>query len=111
MVTFLVERADGSKVTVDGKHVLLDLDPIKPPADNARRSQLALALGVSMKDLRGAGFEEVIVEEGMRVSIAGLMMKDITEEPPTGELAFREAEAPALRIAGDAAHPLVVGAA
>ncbi len=111
MVPFLVERADGSRVTVDGKHVLLDLDPIKPPADSPRRTQLALALGVSIKDLRGANFEEIVVEEGMRVSIAGLMMKDITDAPPTGELAFRDAEAPALRIAGDAAHPLVVGAA
>ncbi len=110
MVTFLVERADGSRVTVDGKHVLLDLDPIKVPADQARRTQLALGLGLGIKELRGAHYEEVLVEEGMRVSIAGLMMKDVVDAPPTTELAFRETAAPALRIAGNATHPLVVGA-
>ncbi len=110
MVTFVVERADGSQVTVDGKHVLLDLDPIKVPRNDARRTQLALALGVTLKEQRGARFEEILVEAGMRVSIAGLMMKDVVDAPPTSELAFRDTVAPELRIAGDAAHPLVVGA-
>ena len=65
----------------------------------------------TLRGLRGAKFEEVLVEDGMRVSIAGLMMKDLSDAPPTGESAFRDAAPPALRIAGDAAHPLAISAA
>jgi hypothetical protein len=64
-----------------------------------------------LKTSEGGTFEEVIVEPGMRVTIAGLMMKDLTGAPPEGEAGYRE-EAPAsLRLAGDVAHPLVIGTA
>lgn len=111
MVTFALERPDGSLVTIDGKHVMLDLDPLKQKYDPARSNRLGLLLGLSIRSLRGAKYEEVIVEHGMRVSIAGLMMKDLSDAPPTGESAFRDAAPPALRIAGDAAHPLAISAA
>lgn len=110
MVPFVIERDDGTRVTIEGKHVLLDLDPIKKlRADDTRRHQLGFTLGLSVRDLRNARYEEVVVEEGARVALAGLMMKDLAEAPPMGERAFREAPAPALRIAGDAAHPLAIG--
>lgn len=112
MVPFALERDDGTRVTIEGKHVLLDLDPIKKlPTDESRRHQLGFTLGMSPRDLRGASYEEVVVEDGARVAIGGLMMKDAAEAPPMEERAFRDAPAPSLRIAGDAAHPLAIGPA
>ncbi len=46
---------------------------------------------------------------GMHVSIAGLMMKDLREPPPGVEIGYRDAPV-ALRLAGDATHPLVIAA-
>lgn len=110
MVPFAVERDDGTLVTVEGKHVLLDLDPIKKlHTEETRRHQLGFTLGLNARALRAANYEEVVVEEGARVSVAGLMMKDLAEAPPMEERAFRDAPAPALRIAGDAQHPLAIG--
>ncbi len=112
MVSFAVERDDGSLVTIEGKHVLLDLDPLKKlRPDDTRRYQLGFTLGLSARALRAANYEEVVVEEGARVAIAGLMMKDLAEAPPMEERAFRDAPAPSLRIAGDARHPLAIGPA
>jgi hypothetical protein len=112
MVPFAIERDDGTRVTVEGEHVLLDLDPIKKlRPDDARRSQLGFSVGLSVRDMRGATFEEIVVEEGARIAIGGLMMKDLAEAPPSGERAFREAPPPAVRIAGAGALPLAIGPA
>ncbi len=117
MVPFLLERADGT-VSIEGAHALLDLDPIarvgkraKSPADSARRDAFVLAQGVDRKRAARAIFAETVVEPGMTVTVAGLMMKDVIEAPvETDERGFREAGPVALRLAGNADHPLVIGA-
>ena len=47
---------------------------------------------LAVHGLKSAGgiFEEVIIEPGMRVTIAGLMMKDLAAVPPEGEAGYRE---------------------
>jgi hypothetical protein len=46
----------------------------------------------------------------MAVSVCGLLMKDIVEVPPSNEREFRQPPPPALRIAGNAKHPIAIGA-
>jgi len=115
MVPFTLERdGDGVAVAIEGRHALLDLPNLKLPAPKTadlrgrRASFLALH---ALKASAGGTFEEVVVEAGMRVTIAGLMMKDLTEAPPEGEAGYREDAPSTLRLAGDLAHPLVIGAA
>ncbi|HET9990081.1 MAG TPA: hypothetical protein VFQ65_16235, partial [Kofleriaceae bacterium] len=64
-----------------------------------------------LKSSAGGIFEEVIIEAGMRITIAGLMMKDVGAIPPDGEAGYREEVPASLRLAGDVAHPLVIGTA
>ena len=120
MVPFLLEREGEGTVSIEGVHVLLDLKPLslarphrKNETERARRQQFVLAHGFNTRQARRAAFAfwETIVEPGMTVSVAGLMMKDVGEPPPVGEeLGFRDTAAPARRLAGNVEHPLVIGA-
>jgi hypothetical protein len=115
MVPFALERdGDGVAVAIEGRHALLDLPNVKLPAprtsDERERRVSFLALH-GLKASAGGVFEEVIIEVGMHVTIAGLMMKDIAETPPEGEAGYREQAPASLRLAGDVAHPLVIGVA
>ena len=110
MVPFALELPDKSRVIVDSRHALLDLDPIKKlKSDETRRHQLGLALGLPIRDQRASTIEETVVTAGMRVTVGGLVMKDVLDEPTHEERAFREGPAAQLRIAGDAAHPIAIG--
>lgn len=112
MVPFIVERATGERVAIEGRHALLDLPNLKLPAPRTAdlRERRTLFMKMHGIETRHTGvFEEVVVEEGMKITVAGLMMKDLAEEPPDGETGYRD-EAPArLRLAGDVEHPLVIG--
>jgi hypothetical protein len=115
MVPFLLERdGDNAPIAIEGRTALLDLPSIKLPpprtSDERERRVSFLALH-GLKTSEGGTFEEVIVEPGMRVTIAGLMMKDLTAAPPEGEAGYREEVPASLRLAGDVAHPLVIGTA
>ncbi|MBL9012889.1 MAG: hypothetical protein JNL83_01865 [Myxococcales bacterium] len=110
MVPFALELPDKSRVIVDSRHALLDLDPIKKlRADETRRQQLGLALGLAVRQQRASDVEETVVTEGMRVTVGGLVMKDVSPEPTSEERAFRDEQRAQLRIAGDAAHPIAIG--
>jgi hypothetical protein len=110
----LARDGDGVAVAIEGRHALLDVPNAKlpPPRTSDERERRASFLALhGIKSNAGGIFEEVILEAGMRITIAGLMMKDIGATPPEGEAGYRE-EAPAsLRLAGDVAHPLVIGTA
>ena len=115
MVPFTLERdGDGVAVAIEGRHALLDVPNAKLPPPRTSEERERRVSFLALHGIRaGAGgvFEEVLIEAGMRITIAGLMMKDISAIPPEGEAGYRE-EAPAsLRLAGDIAHPLVIGAA
>jgi hypothetical protein len=110
MVPFALELPDKSRVIVDSRHALLDLDPIKKlRADETRRQQLGLTLGIAVRAQRASQLEETVVTAGMRVTVGGLVMKDIADAPTAEERTFREAQQAQLRIAGDAAHPIAIG--
>jgi hypothetical protein len=110
-VRFAIELPDGSRVTIDSTHARLDLPAIKLPAGSEKRClEFAMAHAVASGDRNGAQYEEVLVQEGMAVSVCGLLMKDIVEVPPSNEREFRQPPPPALRIAGNAKHPIAIGA-
>src|SRR3569623_3496055 len=92
MVPFTLERdGDGIAVAIEGRHALLDLPNLKLPAPKTaelrqrRASFLALH---ALKASAGGTFEEVVVEAGMRVTIAGQKMKVVNEELPEGEAGY-----------------------
>ncbi len=113
MVPFEVVRdGDGERVAIEGRHALLDLPNLplrrpRAPEQRERRTRFLLAHGLKPK--AGGFFEEVVVAPGMRVTVAGLMMKDPTGAPPEGETDYRPGVPVTLRLAGDVAHPLVIG--
>jgi len=112
MVPFALERDDGTRVTIEGRHALLDLPNMKLPAPKTvdlreRRTLFQKMHGID--NAHSATFEEVVVEEGMKITVAGLMMKDLAEEAPSGEAGYRDNVPAALRLAGDLEHPLVIG--
>lgn len=114
IVPFVLERdGDHALVTIDGAHALLDLPNRKLPAprtsdDRERRTRFLLLHGIKVN--KDGIFEEVTVEAGMHVAIAGLMMKDLRELPPEGETGYRDVGPAVQRLVGDVAHPLVIGA-
>lgn len=112
MVPFIIDRGADGQVLVEGKHVLLDLAPLKmkrQAIEQRRREQFLVEQGFALRELGRALFEETVVEPGARVSVAGLMMKDLPTEPAAEELGFRDATPPNLRLAGNVEHPLVIG--
>lgn len=107
---FVIDRGDQGTVLVDGSHALLDLPPLAlGDSDRARREQFLLAHGVPIREATRARFEETIIAPGMTVAVAGLIMLDAAETSSAVERHFREAPPPALRLTGNADHPLAVG--
>ena len=112
MIPFVIDRGAQGRVVIEGKHALLDVAPLsmrRDKIDPERRSQLLVRVGLALRELGRAHYEETVIEPGMRVSVAGLMMKDLTTEPVNDELGFRDAPPTSLRLAGNVEHPLVIG--
>jgi hypothetical protein len=117
MVAFELVRDGEPPVRVEGNRALLDLSTHKlrrprgkASPERARREQLLLEHAIPHAQLRHARFDETIVREGDRVSVVGLMMlDDALVAPPASELGFRDRAQAAVRIAGNADHPLVIG--
>jgi hypothetical protein len=66
--------------------------------------------GIVMREHANANFEETLVEPGDRISVAGLVMKDVVNEPlEDGERGFRDAPPTRIRLAGNVDHPLAIG--
>jgi hypothetical protein len=109
-VPFVIERPDGTRVEIATTHATLDLPYLALPADSDDRC-LALVQRAAIVNpgIAKLTFEEVVVMEGMRVSVAGLLMKDASLDPAASERGFREDQPPAMRLAGDAKHPVIVG--
>lgn len=114
MVPFVVERDNGERVAIEGKHALLDLPNTKLPSPKTvelreRRTSFQKMHGIDSG--HSATFEEIVIEDGMKITVAGLMMKDLAVEAPTdGEAGYRDDIPATLRLAGDLDHPLVIGA-
>jgi hypothetical protein len=109
VVPFEIERPDGTRVAIDSKHARLDMPHLPlPPGSEARCSELLTARRLSYK-LKKVDFEETVVTDEMRLSVAGLLMKDSALDPDAAERGFRDGQAPAMRIAGNAQHPIIIG--
>lgn len=112
MVEFLVDQGADCIVRIEGTHAWLDLSPTNlEGSDGDRRRMLMDELDIKDADRSNPRFEETLVAPGDRVSIAGLVMKDVVAEPLPGERGFREGQTTRLRLAGNAEHPLVIGRA
>lgn len=113
IVPFIIDRGAEGRVLVEGTHALLDLAPLKlkrTKIDPQRRARFLAVHGLVMRDMSRALFDETIVEPGARISVAGLLMKDMPTEPAAEERGFRDSAPPNLRLAGNVEHPLVIGA-
>jgi len=111
MAPFVIDRGAEGTVLVDGSHALLDLPPLTlDDGERARREQFLLTHGVPIREATRARFEETIVEPGMTVSVAGLVMLDVPDGPSAVERHFRQDQPPTLRLTGNATHPLAIGA-
>lgn len=112
MVPFVIDRGAQGRVLIEGEHVLLDVKPLtlrRTKIAQNRREQLLMRVGLPLREIGRALFEETVVEPGARVSVAGLMMKDLATQPVAEELGFRDAPPTNLRLAGNVEHPLVIG--
>lgn len=112
MIPFVIDRGAQGRVVIEGNHALLDVAPLsmrRDKIDPERRSQLLVRVGYALRELGRAHYDETVIEPGMRVSVAGLMMKDLVTQPVNDELGFRDAPPTNLRLAGNVEHPLVIG--
>ena len=108
---FLLERGAEGPVRVEGSYALLDVPSLPDKAlERSRQEQVLLAHGVPLRRLPSVKFEETVIEEGMTISVAGLVMMDPADEATLEERSFRDAPAFTLRLTGNRAHPLAIGA-
>ena len=109
VVPFVIVEADGRRVAIDSAHARLDFPPLPLPAGSGQRcDDFAKLHNLSAGARKRVFFEEIVVTEDMRVSIAGTLVKDAPGAPSTDERAYREDQAPALRLGGNAARPILI---
>ena len=105
---FEIECDDGAVVTIAGSHVLLDLDPlVLPPLNDPRRAAFLREHRIHAP-IPPDDFEEVVVEPGARVTVAGQLLLDGAAPQPGQELGFRE-HAHHRRLVGNKQHPILIG--
>ena len=109
---FLLEREREPPVRVDGEHARLDLPSVAlDRIDGACADRFLLRHGVPLHEAPRARFEETLVEPGMRITVAGLVMFDPAAAPATDERSFRDGPPITLRLTGNVDHPLAIGEA
>jgi hypothetical protein len=105
---FAIDRDGATAIIVEASHAVFALKPTAL-AKGLREHQVSFAALHGVQRLKNVYFEEVVVEPGQRVSVAGLMMLDPAEAPADGELGFRDPAAPDVRLTGNRDHPIVIG--
>ncbi len=111
-VPFAIERPDGSTIAIDSEHVVLELPAVKlDVGDRDRCGRFALTHAISSKERHRVTYEELVVEDGMQITVAGTLMKDIADAPTAAELGLRDEQPPVVRLAGSATHPILIGRA
>jgi hypothetical protein len=100
---FAIERDDGSSIAVVGDRAIFGLAAQKLVDPERQASFLA------RHAFKGTGsFSEVLVEVGARVYVGGTLVLVPREEPPTGELGFRDLPPPDPQLVGNRETPLVI---
>ena len=104
---FVIDR-DGVMIAIDGEACALSLPASQPilaaTGDPWRAFCEERMLGA--RDMM-RWIEEVIVEPDMRVTVAGILVRD--PQPPTDELGYREEQPARLRLTGTFDRPLLIG--
>lgn len=104
---FAVDAA-AQTIVIDGGHVLLDVAATKLPANNVDR-ELAFLARNALRPGRSR-FKEQLIAAGDRITIGGVLMRDIAVEPSRDERAFRDTTAPTLVLTASEQHPFVIRA-
>jgi hypothetical protein len=100
---FAIERDDGEGTIIAFSEVADFCVPVKRPRDPVRiRSFLA------RHAIPNGTLSEVLVEIGARVHVGGTLVLIPHDEPPTGELGFRDPPPPDPHLAGNRDVPLVI---
>ena len=107
MVNFELETADGL-VRVEGEQAEVALDPSPLiPRKIEREAKFLASHSRSPEYARGAGFDEVVIQEGDKVAVQGMA---VLEQSPEGERGYRDAPL-RVRIVAHPEHPLTIGKA
>jgi hypothetical protein len=109
LVPFLLEGPD-EVVLVDGDHALFDVPSTKLTSSQRKHSFMTMH-GYTSQHGAGAGFREVVIEPGMKVTVVGVVMRDVALAPAVDEQAFRSGPPPTVRLTGNRKHPLAIGLA
>lgn len=104
---FLLVGSDGSRVVIDGSTAVLGVEPEKIPPSEYQRELAFYARFAIPRETR-TSVEEIVIAVGDRITVGGVLMRDLNPQPPSQERAFREHLAPRLRIVGSDEHPLVI---
>jgi hypothetical protein len=111
LAPFVVDCGPAGTVLVDGDHARFDVPKVKlTDADAERKRRFMMLHGFTSVTRVTASFHEIVIEPGMTVAVAGVMMRDVAHVPPSSEIAFREGPAPTIRLSGNEEHPLVISA-
>ncbi len=102
---FAVEDADGERIVVDGDRAIFGL-PAQKLVPSYERQASFLARHALAKGR--ARFSEVLIELGANVLVGGTLVFVPREEPPTGELGFRDPPPPDPQLVGNRESPLVI---
>ena len=106
MIRFVLATRDGD-VVVDGIEAEVPVrgTPIIPR--KLAREQAFLDAQHAATAAQDAGFDELSIEPGMKISVHGIARVEISTGAGTGEAGFREAP-PVVRLVGDDRHPLTI---
>lgn len=83
MVSFVIEREDKTRVAIDCAYVKLLIPPLPlRPGSDERCAELGRTRKLAARALKKMQYEEIVVMEDMRVSVAGILVKDAARSRP-----------------------------
>ena len=105
---FALVRRGERDIVVEASYAEFDLPPEPLSLDRFREQEFfqrhrVIATGGA------AHFEEMIVRDGMVVSIAGTLISEVDPDAVADERGFRDEQPRRNRLVGDGQHPLVIG--
>jgi hypothetical protein len=112
MVPFIVDVPRVGHVRVEGRYALLDLPARAMSKRNSTPGsrERMLADHILSDTARSTpSFDESIVEPGMLVSVAGVLMKEAPRAPEAGEQGYRDSGPPSFVLQGTVDRPLAIG--
>lgn len=112
MVPFIVDVPLLGGVRVEGRYALLDLPAramSKRTSTPGSRERMLADHILTESSRSSPSFDETIVEPGMVVSVAGVVMKEAARVPDAREQGYRDAGPPSFVLQGTVERPLAIG--